>query len=88
MSLKVQKRVLYMFYRLTKASDYVKHKEFIKILKSLNFDGNEIKLIANFYCEQITAARVKNELNEWKRIKEEYDKVVYYRQIYFYFIIK
>jgi hypothetical protein len=68
-TLEVNKDVYACFIDYTKAFDKVRHKEMINILKKLNFDGKDVRLIGNLYWDQTAAIKVKNEVSEWKQIR-------------------
>jgi hypothetical protein len=47
----------------------MKHKELIDILKSINIDGKDLRLIRNLYWEQTAAVKIENELGPYQNVK-------------------
>ena len=57
------------FIDYTKASDTIKHKNLINILKTLNIEGRDLRVIKNLYWDQTAALRYNNELGDFVKIK-------------------
>jgi len=67
-SIEVQRDLYLCFIDYSKAFDRVKHEELFKILKQLNLDGKDLRILQNLYWEQEAALRVENEYSEFKPI--------------------
>ena len=50
--MEVQKEVFLCFIDYTKAFDKVRHENLVDILKTLEIDGKDTRLIVNLYWEQ------------------------------------
>ena len=62
---------LYMcFIDYTKAFDNVKHNEIFNMLKELNIDGKDLRIIANMYWKQTAAIRIENKIGKYQQIKK------------------
>ena len=51
----MQNELYLCFIDYTKAFDYVKHQELIKLIESLNVDGKHLKVIRDLYWQQVAA---------------------------------
>ncbi len=69
MLVEMQNDIYARFIDYTKALDKVKHKNMLKILRDLQFDGKDIRLVTNLYLDQTAAIRINTELGEWKSIR-------------------
>ena len=65
----VQKNLYICFVDYEKAFDRVRHEEMLKLLRDLNIDGKDLRLIQNLYWKQKAAVRVAEELSEWQEIR-------------------
>ena len=68
-AIEVQKNVYMCFIDYEKAFDKVRHPELVKILRNLNLDGKDIRLITNLYWDQLAAVNIENNLSSWIEIK-------------------
>ena len=68
-SIEVQKNLYICFVDYEKAFDKVKHEEMLKLLRDINVDGKDLRLIQNLYWKQKAAVRVGEELSEWQEIR-------------------
>ena len=59
------------FIDCTKVFDTIKHENLINILKTLNIDGRDLRVINNLYWDQTAAIRHDDELGDFSRSKEE-----------------
>ena len=57
------------FIDYEKAFDKVRQPELVKILRNLNLDGKDIRLITNLYWDQLAAVNIDNNLTSWIKIK-------------------
>ena len=57
------------FIVYTKASDTIKQENLINILKTLNTDERDLRVIKNLYWDQTAAIRYDNELGDFAKIK-------------------
>ena len=57
------------FIDYSKAFDKVRHENLMQMLKELNIDGKDLRLVRNLYWEQSAAVKIENELGEWKQIR-------------------
>ena len=57
------------FIDYSKAFDKVQHENLMQMLKELNIDGKDLRLVRNLYWEQSAAVKIENELGEWKQIR-------------------
>ena len=65
----MQKNLYVCFVDYEKAFDKVKHEEMLKLLRDINIDGKDWRLIQNLYWKQRAAVRVGDELSEWQEIR-------------------
>ena len=68
-AIEVQKNLYVCFVDYEKAFDKVKHEEMLKLLRDINIDGKDLRLIQNLYWKQRAAVRVGDELSEWQEIR-------------------
>ena len=68
-AIEVQKEVFMCFIDYEKAFDKVRHPQLIEILKNLNIDGKDIRLITNLYWSQQAAVNIDNNLTPWIEIR-------------------
>lgn len=67
-TIKTQKDLFLCFIDYEKAFDTVRHKNLLDILKNLNIDTQDLRIIKNLYHEQTAAVRVRHELAEFIRM--------------------
>ena len=67
--LEVHKEVYICFIDYEKAFDRVYHSRLIEILKTMDIDGKDIRLIQNLYWEQVAAIRLEEGYSEEFAIK-------------------
>ena len=68
-SLEHQKDLFLCFIDYTKAFDKVRHEKLLDILKQLDVDGKDIRIIGKMYWEQTAAVKIQNEISTYKPIK-------------------
>ena len=68
-AIEVQKDVFACFVDYEKAFDKVKHAELFNMLKGLDLDGKDLRLLRNLYWNQKAAVRVANEESMRQDIK-------------------
>ena len=68
-ALDVQKDVFACFVDYEKAFDKVRHEKLFGILKDLEVDGKDLRLIKNLYWRQKAGVRVGEEVSMWQDIK-------------------
>lgn len=68
-SIEVQQDLYFCFIDYTKAFDTVKHQVIMKMLKDINIDGKDLRIIRNLYWQQSAAIRIDNEIGEYQPIK-------------------
>ena len=68
-ALEVQKDLFVCFVDYEKAFDKVKHVELFNMLKNLNMDGKDLRLLRNIYWKQKAAVRVGNEESTMQEIR-------------------
>ena len=68
-SIEVQKNLYVCFVDYEKAFDRVKHVELLELLRDINIDGKDLRLIQDLYWKQRAAVRVGDELSEWQDIQ-------------------
>ena len=65
----MQNDIYACFIDYTKAFDKVKHEDMLKILRDLQFNGKNIRLVINLYLDQTVAIKINNELGKGKPIR-------------------
>ena len=78
--LEKHKDVYICFIDYEKAFDRVKHEKLCDALKAFNFDGKDIRIIANLYWSQVAVVRAKKGTQEKVKLKGESDKAVCYHR--------
>ena len=68
-AIEVQKDVFTCFVDYEKAFDKVKHEDLFNMLKTLDLDGKDLRLLRNLYWNQNAAVRVANEESMRQEIK-------------------
>ena len=67
-AIEVQKDLYFCFIDYEKAFDRVKHENLIKMLKNINIDGKDLRIIKNLYWSQKAAVRVGDGQSDWIEI--------------------
>ena len=67
--IEMQNDIYACFIDYTKAFDKVKHEDMLKILRDLQFNGKNIRLVINLYLDQTVAIKINNELGKGKPIR-------------------
>ena len=67
--IEVQKDLHLCFIDYSKAFDKVKHEELLAMLRKLDIDGKDLRVIGNLYWDQKAAVRIDSELSDFKPIK-------------------
>ena len=78
----VRKDVYICFTDYTKAFDQVKHVQMIECLSEIGIDDKDLQIIAKLYWEQYASVRTESGMTSEFKIRKEYDRAVYYHQIY------
>ena len=68
-ALDVQKDIFACFVDYEKAFDKVRHEKLFGILKDLEVDGRDLRLIKNLYWRQKAGVRVGEEISMWQDIR-------------------
>ena len=68
-ALEIGKDIYLCFIDYEKAFDKVRHVELMRILKSIEIDGKDLRLIETLYRKQRVAVRIEDKLTEWTEIK-------------------
>ena len=68
-AIEVQKDVFACFVDYEKAFDMVKHEDLFNMLKTLDLDGKDLRLLRNLYWNQKAAVRVADEESMRREIK-------------------
>ena len=79
----VQTDVYICFIDYTKAFDRVKHFKMIECLSEIGIHDKDLQVTTKLYWEQSASVRTENGMTSEFKIKE-YDRAVYYHQIYLY----
>ena len=67
--IEMQKDLYLCFIDYSKAFDKVRHEKLFNILKHLDIDGKDLRVIRKLYWDQNAAVRIGGELSEYKLIK-------------------
>ena len=67
--IEVQKDLHLCFIDYSKAFDKVKHEELLAMLRKLDIDGKDLRVIGNLYWDQKAAVRIDSELSDFEPIK-------------------
>ena len=68
-SIEVQKYIYLCFIDYSKAFDKVRHDDLFAILKGLNIDAKDLRILRNLYWEQTAAIRMDSEISDYRAIK-------------------
>lgn len=68
-AIEVQQNIYLAFIDYEKAFDKVRHDQLMEILKNVDLDGKDLRIIRNLYWEQEAAMRVNGRESEWRRVK-------------------
>ena len=69
-ALEMQTDLYLCFIDNTKAFDCVKHQEIVNLLKGINVDGKDLRIIRNMYWQQTAAVRIEDEISDFRKIKK------------------
>ena len=69
-SIEVKTDLFLCFIDYTKAFDKVKHKEIISMLKDINIDSKDLRIIENIYWQQTAAIKINNQIGEFHSIRQ------------------
>ena len=68
-SIDMQNDIYLCFLDYTKSSDKEKHVHLLYMLRDLDIDGEDIRLLRNVYWKQTAGMKIENRISTYKQIK-------------------